>query len=1001
MPPPPRPLPAQRRAIEAPLGPLLVIAGPGAGKTYCLIQRIAHLIRVHRVQPHRICAVTFTNKAAEEIAGRLRETLDHDADTVTRGTLHWLCAGILRDHAEAVGLRPGFGIADEPYQLSVLARLGVWKKRRNPLLTLFGRHRLQGRPLKGRDAQLFQRYVGALRERNMADFDDLISLTEELFRRRPAVADTVAARWDYVLVDEGQDLDPTQYAILKRLAAGHRNLFVVGDDEQSIFSWRGAEPAVLRRFQEEFDVAAPIVLDKNRRCSHQIFETARRLVAGNPNLFEKELSAERSSEHEVRAYAFPDDGAEAEWILKDLAADRARSGRSFGEYAVLYRKHDVGAELEQRLVRAGAPCRLAHGRSVADDEVIAQVAACLRLMLDPDDPAAQEALAARVLPEPLLEQLRAETTRGGFVEAVRAFARRAPRGDPDAKRAWRFIFQIENLAALRRTHTTLAGVVPELLVHRVGKYRNVLEDRYQELTDPAQHPEACRLAEQLAGALAADGRIWLGPAGGTEVALRGMLQAAGYAGVGYLDRAAQPQLADIVITPGDAGAGGLMVTVFKALQRLHARGFERGFQDYVAFDVETTDLDPDICDVVDLGAVRVRGGEPVEEFQTLVKGTRPISPRATAVHGYRDQDVADAPALADVWPRFMAFVGRDVLVAHNAQKFDLPVLRRVAHGLEGLERLTVFDTYPLARSLWRDSARLGDLALRFGIDAGRAHHALDDARTLAWVFSRLSEQRLRRARTATLANLLDYLALGIVLEAATEGADGAGVAGRAGRAEDIPAGTGTSTARALGDRSALFEISTAFALGRYSECLEWYAQERQRLARSDLPPLEQVIERLGGQARMERLRAEPDPARRYPASMARLEALVEASAADSLDESIRRFLERVALSTSEGPDVAPDRVNLLTLHATKGLEFDCVYVVGAEDGQLPGVRPGREVMRHEIEEARRLLYVGMTRARDRLVLTRALQRRGLPGGGNRFLDEMGLKPVYVESVPAP
>jgi superfamily I DNA/RNA helicase len=134
--------------------------------------------------------------------------------------------------------------------------------------------------------------------------------------------------------------------------------------------------------------------------------------------------------------------------------------------------------------------------------------------------------------------------------------------------------------------------------------------------------------------------------------------------------------------------------------------------------------------------------------------------------------------------------------------------------------------------------------------------------------------------------------------------------------------------------------------------------------------------------------------------MARLDALVEASAADTLEESIRRFLERVALSTSEGPDVAPDRVNLLTLHATKGLEFDCVYIVGAEDGQLPGARPGREVMRHEFEEARRLLYVGMTRARDRLVLTRALQRRGVPGGGHRFLDEMGLKPLYVESVPA-
>ncbi|MBI2402643.1 MAG: UvrD-helicase domain-containing protein [Gemmatimonadetes bacterium] len=988
----PRPLPAQRRTIDAPLGPLLVIAGPGAGKTYCLIQRVAHLIRVHRIPPQRICAVTFTNKAAEEVAGRLRDTLDRDAEAVTRGTLHWLCAGILRDHAGAVGLRPGFGIADEPYQLSVLARLGVWKKRRRQLLNLFGRRRLQGRPLHGPDEQLFQRYLGALRQRNVADFDDLISLTDELFRRRPVVADAVAGRWDYVLVDEGQDLDPTQYAILKRLAAGHRNLFVVGDDEQSIFSWRGAEPAVLRRFQEEFGIAAPIVLDKNRRCSHQIFETARRLVAGNPNLFEKRLSAERRSEHEVVAYGFADETAEAEWILADLVADRARSGRWWGAYAVLYRRHEQGDPLEQRLLAAGVPCRLAHGRAVSEDEVIAHVVACLRLMRDPDDPAAQEALAARVLPEHLLERLRSDPQTGGVVAAVRAYARRAPRGEPDARRAWRYIRQVENLAALRRAHATLAGVVPELLVQRVGKYANVLEDRYEELTDPARHDGARRLAERLQQALSADGRIWLDAAGGAEVALRGMLQAAGYVGVGYLTRDPSPQLADVVLGSDDAGPDGLTVTAFKALQLLHAKDFEAGFRDYVAFDLETTDLNSDVCDIVELAAVRVRGDQPVAEFRTLLKGTRPISPRATAVHGYRDEDVADAPTLGGVWPRFLAFAGGDVLVAHNGQKFDVPVLRRVARGLDGLERLTFFDTYPLARSLWRDSARLGSLAARFGIDVGREHHALDDAKTLVRVFGKLSEQRLSRARTATLTNLLDYVGLGMVLE----GAGGAGGAAAGAAGPDGRDGT-----RDGGDWQVLFEVASSFALGRYSECLEWYAQERQRLARDDLPPPDQVIERLGGRERMERLRAEPDPARRYPASMARLEGLIETSAADTLEESIRRFLERVALSTSEGPDVAPDRVNLLTLHATKGLEFDCVYIVGAEDGQLPGGRFGHEVMRGEIEEARRLLYVGMTRARDRLVLTRARERGGLPGGGNRFLDEMGLKPVYVQPVTAP
>jgi DNA polymerase III epsilon subunit-like protein len=385
----------------------------------------------------------------------------------------------------------------------------------------------------------------------------------------------------------------------------------------------------------------------------------------------------------------------------------------------------------------------------------------------------------------------------------------------------------------------------------------------------------------------------------------------------------------------------------------------------VAFDLETTDLDSEICDIVELAAVRVRGGKAVDQFQALVRGGRPVSPRATAVHGYTDHDVAGAPTLPEVWPSFVAFAGHDVLVAHNGQRFDVPVLRRLAGNLPGFDSLTFFDTYPLAKSLFRDSARLGDLATRLQVEVGRAHHALDDARTLAGVFARLSQRQMVRARTASLTNLLDYVGLGLALE---------------------------PDAWREGEGAVLFEIAAGHTLGRYTECLDVYQAERERLGAAGLPTVEEIVARFpGGQRRREQLRAEPDPARRYPASMARLDALLEDSEGNTLEEGIRRLLERVTLSTSEGPQVAPDRVNLLTLHATKGLEFDCVYVVGVEDGQLPGIRPGREVMRHDVEEARRLLYVGMTRARDRLVLTRARERRGAPGGANRFLDEMGLR----------
>ena len=186
----PAPTPAQRRAIEAPAGPVLVVAGPGTGKTFCLIGRIGHLIRALGIPPARICAVTFTNKAADEIAARLRRDVGADAaDEVTRGTLHALCLALLREHASLMGLRRGFGLADEDYQKRVLRRLRVRPERQAQLLRLFGRHQLEHVPLiAGRPASSSTRYREALRARGLLDYNDLIALAGELLRRHPQEA---------------------------------------------------------------------------------------------------------------------------------------------------------------------------------------------------------------------------------------------------------------------------------------------------------------------------------------------------------------------------------------------------------------------------------------------------------------------------------------------------------------------------------------------------------------------------------------------------------------------------------------------------------------------------------------------------------------------------------------------------------------------------------------------------------------------------------------------
>jgi DNA polymerase III epsilon subunit family exonuclease len=953
---------------------VLVLAGPGAGKTFCLIERVRYLIESLGADPARICAVTFTNKAAEEIVRRLHREVGPKTEAITRGTLHALCAAILRDHGERVALRPGFGIADEDYQHALLRRLGVRpRKRRAWMLGLFGRKRLQGYRVEADVEAVCDRYAAALRERNMVDFDDLLVLAGELFDRHPDVTAAVAGRWDHVLVDEFQDLSPVQYGIVTRLAEPHRSLFVVGDDEQSIFSWTGADPDVIRHFREGYQLE-PVMLDHNRRSARAIFAVARRLIERNPALFEKHLEAVRDTPFPVEAHAFPDETAEAIWILEDVARDRAAHGFAWGDVALLYRRHDIGTGLEQRFLEAGVPCRLARGRALADDPVIGQIVASLRVIAAPTDAVALEALAGWVLPDALLERVRA-ASRGdteSFLDALRRVAA-SVRGDQDARWLWRFIYQVENLKALAQAQPTIGGLVQELLAQRLGKYTNPLDQHVATLVDPAQVPGAALLAVALEAARRSGRTVWLAPHRGVEIGLRGLLVASEVVrGVRYLAPGDAPAPDDIVLRPDAADPAELVIRLFKALQLAHTRAAAEPFASYVTFDLETTGTDVASCEIVEIGAARVEHGRVVDTFHALVRPVQSVPASATAVHGYRDADLAEAARFDDVWPRFRSFVGDRVLIAHNAQRFDIPVLRRQAAGQDGSEDLVFFDTLPLARALTEESATLEALVRRTGVTLERAHHALDDAVALVGVFQALWLEKQRRARQTALVNLLDYLGLAFAL------------AGESG---------------ASAERRTLVDVSRVYALGRYSDCLDFYSAELERGGGGDVPTRDEVIERLGGRRLLDRLRANRSAADRYPTAVARLDALVAVSAADSQPEAIRRFLERVALSTSDGVETAPDRVNLLTLHSTKGLEFSRVYVVGVEDEQLPGGRELARMATRDIEEARRVLYVGMTRAIDRLVLTRVTTRFGKPAGGSLFLEEMGLAAPVTALAP--
>ncbi|HUR92918.1 MAG TPA: UvrD-helicase domain-containing protein, partial [Gemmatimonadaceae bacterium] len=953
---------SQRAAIEAPPGPMLVLAGPGAGKTFCLIARIRYLIEGLGIDPARICAFTFTNKAAGEIASRLERQLGERAEHIKRGTIHSFCAELLRELGSRIELEPGFGIVDEEYQRSVLRRLEGHRPWHRSVLTRFSAHRFRGDELRQNDQELYDRYRRFLEQRNLLDFDMLVLKTAELLRNRDA-ADEIRSRWDCVLVDEFQDLNRIQYGIIRELARGHRNVFAVGDDEQSIYSWAGADPEVFVLFQEDFG-AARAELGENRRCPREVVTLARRLVTINTPIFRDRVHAEgadRESPFPVAAWSFPDEEREIAWVLDDVRRDREQHSLAWDDFALLYRTNEMGSTAEAAFLSAGIPCRLAQGRALAEDPVVGYVIAALRVIAQPADEIHQESFLQVVLPKALFDDVRAqaEESRQDLMDKLTELARALPRDHGDAKKLWRALYALKNLAALGAKHEDLAGLVDDLLSHRVGEYRTVLEEHHDELSDPAEDQDVVRLAGKLSGALATNRPVWLASMGGAEIALKGMLLAIGLSDVRF---GGSPPSDAEVITAGAVPELGIALGAFKAAQLIRSAGFSNQFLDFTAIDLETTDKDIDTAEIVEIAAVRVRDGQIIDKLHSMVRPRTPITAGARRAHGISEEDVASAEHFEQVWPRFRDFCGTDVLVAHNGYRFDFPVLRRMTAAL-GAPQLCTYDTLPLARDLHQGSAKLADIAGRYGIDPGQSHRALDDTQTLAHVFLALGEGKVARARKTALVNLLDQL--GIALALADQDTLGA-------------------------EARLLRRLTPFYSLSQRSDCLELYRGERELSGDDRLPPVEDVIELLGGESRMARIQADKSAEDRYPAAMARLRPLIEQFAGKPLREQITGFLERVILS-SRDVELCSGRVNLLTLHSTKGLEFSRIYIVGVEDAQLPGGfgrSPGPS--KREIEESRRLLYVGMTRTKDRLVLTRVDARRGLPTGGCRFLDEMEL-----------
>lgn len=390
--------PQQKEAILTTEGPLLVMAGAGSGKTRVLTHRIAYLMSEKQVSPYNILAITFTNKAAREMKERVEKLIGERGKDVWISTFHSMCVRILRRDIDLIGYDLNFGILDDADQLSVIKTvmedLNLDPKRQSPKYFLSqisnAKNELKtpsdlNKEFENEDViRVYEKYQQTLFKNNRVDFDDLLMLTVHLFEKHPEVLSFYQNKFQYIHIDEYQDTNHAQYKIVTLLAEKFRNICVVGDSDQSIYSWRGANIENILSFESDYPDASVVLLEQNYRSKQMILNAANDVIKNNSGRRDKQLWSDRGEGEAIEYHRASDGDIEANYIADKIAYMR-RDTYDYHDFAVLYRTNSQSRAIEQALLRQNIPYRLVGGQSYFKRKEIKDLMAYLRLICNPDD----------------------------------------------------------------------------------------------------------------------------------------------------------------------------------------------------------------------------------------------------------------------------------------------------------------------------------------------------------------------------------------------------------------------------------------------------------------------------------------------------------------------------------------------------------------------------------------------------------------------------------------
>jgi DNA helicase-2/ATP-dependent DNA helicase PcrA len=392
--------PQQREAVTAPDGQILVLAGPGSGKTRVLTRRIAWLIREQRIPPYNILAVTFTNKAAREMGNRVLTLVQASLEGIWLGTFHAMCARLLRRESKLLPFKSNFVIFDEDDQAILVKRamreLNLDDKQYRPpvfhsIISAAKNNLVLPKDFPSSNyreeiaKRVYTKYQDLLTENNAVDFDDLLLFAFKLLKENSDVRQNYGHRFEHVLVDEFQDTNTAQYELLKLLSSLNRNLFVVGDEDQSIYRWRGADYRNVLRFEEDFPDCQKILLEQNYRSTQTVLDAARAIIDRNTHRTPKNLFTARGHGEKITLYESVDDHAEAAYVVDTIQQQlTAKKAKAF-DFAVMYRTNAQSRLLEEAFLRAGIPYRLVGAQRFYGRREVKDLISYLRLVQNPLD----------------------------------------------------------------------------------------------------------------------------------------------------------------------------------------------------------------------------------------------------------------------------------------------------------------------------------------------------------------------------------------------------------------------------------------------------------------------------------------------------------------------------------------------------------------------------------------------------------------------------------------